>query len=178
MIEICDNSQGIVFKPIGIVRSSHTVPEQTPAQSVYAKGCLGRAELMPEYVEGLNDLGGFSHILLIYHFHRACPVQMTVTPFLQDKEHGVFSTRVPNRPNPIGLSIVELKKRDGAILYLDSVDVLDGTPLLDIKPYVRRFDRMEETRCGWQDEVDEETARKRGMRGYKPAPGNVPEEPS
>jgi tRNA (adenine37-N6)-methyltransferase len=169
-------STGILFEPIGVIRSAHTVPEQTPAQPVYAEGCAGRAELLPEYAQGLNDLDGFSHIILIYHFHRAGAARMTVTPFLQDRGHGVFSTRVPDRPNPIGLSIVELTRREGAVLYLSNVDVLDGTPLLDIKPYVGRFDRFLETRCGWQDEVDEETARKRGMRGYRPAQGESPED--
>lgn len=169
---------GIEYKPIGVIRSEHSVPEQTPVQPVYAVGCTGRAELLPEYAEGLNDLDGFSHIILIYHFHRAGAAQMTVTPFLHDSPHGIFSTRAPNRPNPIGLSIVELKRREGAILYLDNVDVLDGTPLLDIKPYVARFDLFPETRCGWQDAVDEETARKRGLRGYRPTQGKIGEEPS
>ncbi len=88
-----------------------------------------------------------------------------VKPFLQDVERGVFATRAPCRPNAIGLSIVKLLRRDGNTLYLDDVDVLDGTPLLDIKPYTARFDRIDGTRNGWQDEVDEETARRRGRRG-------------
>jgi tRNA (Thr-GGU) A37 N-methylase len=92
---------------------------------------------------------------------------MTVTPFLHDREHGIFSTRAPSRPNPIGLSVVELTGRDGLVLHLGNVDVLDGTPLLDIKPYVVRFDLFPDARCGWQDEVDEETAQKRGLRGYR-----------
>jgi tRNA (Thr-GGU) A37 N-methylase len=90
-----------------------------------------------------------------------------VKPFLQDIERGVFATRAPSRPNAIGLSIVELVSREGNILYLDDVDILDGTPLLDIKPYTAKFDRVETHRNGWQDEVDEETARRRGQRGYR-----------
>ncbi len=157
------------YEPIGIIRSQHRVPEQTPIQSVYAQGCLGSAEVRPEYAEGLKDLEGFSHVILIYHFHRTDAVHLTVQPFLQDVDHGVFSTRAPCRPNPIGLSIVELVRREGAVLHLDGVDILDGTPLLDIKPYVGRFDRIAHTRDGWQHEVDEPTARRRGKRGYRPA---------
>jgi tRNA-Thr(GGU) m(6)t(6)A37 methyltransferase TsaA len=93
-------------------------------------------------------------------------VKLIVKPFLQDVERGVFATRAPSRPNMIGLSIVELVRREGNVLYLDGVDILDGTPLLDIKPYIARFDCVQTFRNGWQDEVDEETARKRGKRGY------------
>jgi tRNA (adenine37-N6)-methyltransferase len=163
----------IIYAPIGIIHSPHTVPGQTPIQPVYAKGCLGRAEIMPEYSEGLDDLEGFSHVILIYHFHRAGSMQLTVWPFLQDEEHGVFSTRAPCRPNPIGLSIVELIKREGTTLHLNGMDILDGTPLLDIKPYVGRFDCIEDTRDGWQHGVDESTAQLRGRRGY--CPDNDPE---
>lgn len=157
----------IQYKPIGVVHSEHTVAEETPIQPAYAKGCCGRAEIFPEYEEGLRDLEGFSHIYLIYHFHRSKSVKLIVKPFLQDTERGVFATRAPSRPNAIGLSIVELVSREGNILYLDSVDILDGTPLLDIKPYTAKFDRVETLRNGWQDEVDEETARQRGQRGYR-----------
>jgi len=160
----------LTYQPIGIIRSSHTAPELTPTQPVYAKGCTGRAEVFPEYAEGLKDLEGFSHIFLIYHFHMASSVQLTLKPFLQDVDHGVFATRAPFRPNHIGLSIVELVKIDGAILHLDRVDILDGTPLLDIKPYVGRFDCFGDTRDGWHREVDEPTAQLRGRRGYRPEP--------
>jgi tRNA-Thr(GGU) m(6)t(6)A37 methyltransferase TsaA len=160
----------ITYKSIGIIHSEHTVQEETPIQPIYAKGCKGRVEIFPEYEEGLRDLDGFSHIYLIYHLHQVKTVKLIVKPFLQDVERGVFSTRAPGRPNPIGLSIVELERREGNILHLDGVDILDGTPLLDIKPYTEKFDRVE-TRCnGWQDEVDEETARRRGRRGYRGRP--------
>jgi tRNA-Thr(GGU) m(6)t(6)A37 methyltransferase TsaA len=161
----------LAYTPIGIVRSGHTIPEQTPIQSVYAQGCPGRAEVLPEYEEGLKDLDGFSHIILIYHFHLAGAMQLTVQPFLQDVERGVFSTRAPCRPNTIGLSIVELVRKEGTTLHLEGVDILDGTPLLDIKPYVGRFDCIEDTRDGWHHEVDEATARKRGRRGCPPGNG-------
>jgi len=93
-----------------------------------------------------------------------------VKPFLQDVERGVFATRAPCRPNPIGLSVVKLVRREGNVLYLDGVDVLDGTPLLDIKPYTAKFDRIETTRNGWQDEVDDQTARLRGRRARQELP--------
>jgi tRNA-Thr(GGU) m(6)t(6)A37 methyltransferase TsaA len=157
----------IQYKPIGVIHSEHTIAEETPIQPTYAKGCRGRAEIFPEYEEGLRDLEGFSHIYLIYHLHRSKSVKLKVKPFLQDIERGVFATRAPSRPNAIGLSIVELVSREGNILYLDDVDILDGTPLLDIKPYTAKFDRVETHRNGWQDEVDEETARRRGQRGYR-----------
>jgi tRNA-Thr(GGU) m(6)t(6)A37 methyltransferase TsaA len=157
----------IAYKPIGIIHSEHTIAEETPIQPAYAKGCRGRAEIFPEYEEGLRDLDGFSHVYLIYHFHLSESVKLIVKPFLQDVERGVFATRAPSRPNAIGLSIVELVSREKNVLYLDGVDILDGTPLLDIKPYIVRFDCVQTLRNGWQDEVDEETARKRGKRGYR-----------
>ncbi len=156
--------------PIGIIRSPHHNPGETPIQSVYAKGCIGRVEIFPEYVEGLSDIDGFSHIYLIYRFHRAGPAKLTVTPFLQNVPRGLFATRAPGRPNPIGLSIVALIKREGTILDVEGLDVLDGTPLLDIKPYTARFDCIATTRNGWQDEVDEASARRLGRRGLPTPP--------
>lgn len=162
----------VSYHPIGVIRSMHTAAEKTPLQPIYAQGCTGTAEVLPEYAEGLESLDGFSHLILIYHFHLADPARLTVTPFLQDRQRGIFSTRAPNRPNPIGLSIVELKIRMGNILHLDCVDILDGTPLLDIKPYVGRFGRIEGTRNGWQDEVDDVEARRLGVRGFQPHDGS------
>lgn len=160
-------SEGVItYKPIGVIRSEHRVSEKTPIQPTYAKGCKGLAEVFPEFSKGLQDLEGFSHVYLIYHFHRSGAARLTFKPFLQDVERGVFATRAPDRPNAIGLSVVELVSREGNVLHLDGVDILDGTPLLDIKPYTARFDHVETTRNGWQDEVDEETAQRRGRRGY------------
>ena len=164
-------SERIVYQPIGVIRSEHTKPGDTPVQPAYAKGCRGRAEVFAEYADGLRDLEGFSHVYLIYHLHRADPAKLIVKPFLQDMERGVFATRAPCRPNAIGLSIVELVRRVGNVLHLDGVDVLDGTPLLDIKPYTAKFDCIATTRNGWQDEVDDETARRRGKRGYRQVEG-------
>ena len=162
-----DVPKEIVYRPIGIIRSPHTKQEETPIQPVFAQGCEGRAEVFEEYAEGLADIEGFSHVYIIYHLHKAPPVRLKVKPFLQDEERGLFATRAPGRPNPIGLSVVRLVRREGNVLFLDGVDVLDGTPLLDIKPYTGRFDRVEETRDGWQEEVDERTARRRGRRGFR-----------
>ncbi len=154
----------ITYRPIGVIRSEHTAADRTPIQPVYAGGCTGRVEVFPEFAEGLRDLEGFSHIYLIYHFHMGGPPRLAVKPFLQDIERGVFATRAPCRPNAIGMSIVRLAGREGNVLFVEDVDILDGSPLLDIKPYTARFDRIEATRNGWQDEVDDATAGKRGRR--------------
>ncbi|MBN1518312.1 tRNA (N6-threonylcarbamoyladenosine(37)-N6)-methyltransferase TrmO [Candidatus Sumerlaeota bacterium] len=160
------SESSISFTPIGVIHSDHQIARQTPIQPVYAMGCKGRVEVFPEYAEGLRDLEGFSHIYLIYHFHQAEAAKLVVKPFLQDVERGLFSTRAPCRPNAIGLSVVELIRRDGNVLYLDGVDILDGTPLLDLKPYTAKFDVFETARNGWQDDVDDETAQRRGLREY------------
>lgn len=157
----------VTYTPIGIIRSEHHRPEETPIQPVYARGCPGRAEVRPEYAEGLKDLDGFSHVVLLYHFNHAGTPELTVVPFLDDSARGVFATRHPRRPNPIGSSVVRLLRVEGTTLYLEDVDTLDGTPLLDIKPYVPRFDDVENSRGGWTQAVDEETARRRGRRGFQ-----------
>lgn len=156
----------ITYRAIGVIHSSHTAAEKTPIQPVYAPGCMGRVEVFPEFTEALRDVEGFSHLFLLYHFHQAGPAKMSVKPFLQDVERGLFATRAPCRPNAIGLSVVTLLGREDNVLRVDGVDILDGTPLLDIKPYTAKFDRIETTRNGWQDAVDEETAQQRGRRGY------------
>ncbi len=157
----------ITYRPIGVIHSEHIAAEETPIQPAYARGGKGRVEVFPEFAPGLRDVEGFSHVHLIYHFHKAGPAKLILKPFLQDIERGVFATRSPCRPNAVGLSIVELVRREGNVLHLDGVDILDGTPLLDIKPYTAKFDRFETARNGWQDEVEEEAARQRGRRGYK-----------
>jgi len=160
------NDCDVTYRPIGVIHSGHTDAEATPIQPAYAEGCKGQVEIFPEFESGLRDLEGFSHIYLIYHFHRAGPSKLMVKPFLQDVERGVFATRAPCRPNAIGLSVVELVRQDGNILYLDGLDVLDGTQLLDIKPYTAKFDRIDTKRNGWQDAVDDATARRLGRRGF------------
>lgn len=159
--------QGLTYRPIGIIHSKHTVAGKTPIQPVYAQGCKGQVEVFTEFAKGLKDLDGFSHIYLLYHFHQSPQVKLIVKPFLQDIEHGVFATRTPCRPNAIGLSVVELEKIEGRILHVNGVDIIEGTPLLDIKPYTQKFDRFDVRQSGWQDEVDDETAHLKGKRGYK-----------
>lgn len=156
----------IKFRAIGVIRSPHAAAEKTPIQPSFATGIPGRVEVDPAFAEGLTDLEGFSHLWLIYAFDRVGAARLTVKPFLEDVPHGVFATRAPGRPNPVGLSLVHLVRRDGATLHIEDVDVLDGTPLLDIKPYVGRFDRRDDARCGWVDAVDEQNACERGRRGY------------
>jgi len=157
-------AEAISFRAIGIIHSQHQNPDQTPIQPVYAENCPAQVEIFPEFADGLRDLDGFSHIYLIYYFHQAGAANLQVKPFLQDVEHGVFATRAPSRPNAIGLSVVRIIRRDGNILYITGADMLDGTPLLDIKPYVKRFDRIDSEYDGWQDEVDDTTAWKKGQR--------------
>jgi len=152
------------IRPIGVLRTPHTRAAETPIQPTFAEGVQGRAEILPAYAEGLQDLEGFSHIWLFYWFHKAGPPRLIVQPFLQDAEHGVFATRAPTRPNPIGLSLVRLVRREGCVLHFEDVDVLDGKPLLDIKPYVPRFDYRTDVRTGWLEAVDDQTARVRGRR--------------
>lgn len=142
----------ICYRPIGVIHSAFKKQGATPIQSAFSKS-PGTAEVFPRYAPGLKDLEGFSHIFLIYHFHRAAKSALVESPFLDPgSERGIFSIRHFNRPNPIGLSVVELKAVKNNVLELGPVDILDGTPLLDIKPYVCKFDRPENPRCGWFDE--------------------------
>jgi len=156
--------QEFVMRVIGYVRSPYTDPAVTPIQPVYAEGAQARVEILPEYAAGLRDLEGFSHIYLIYYFHRAKPAQLTLKPYLEDVEHGIFATRAPHRPNPIGFSLVRLLAREANVLIVEDVDILDGTPVLDIKPFVPRFDYRENARAGWQEDVSEADAQTRGRR--------------
>jgi len=157
----------INYKPIGIIHSSHKESEKTPIQPVYAQGIKGKIEVYPQYIEGLKDLEGFSHIYLIYHFHKSDKVKLTVKPFLEDVERGLFSTRAPFRPNAIGLSIVKLLKIEDNFIEVENIDILDGTPLLDIKPYTSKFDSFEVLKSGWQDNVREDVAQVKGRREYQ-----------
>jgi len=138
------------LRPIGYIYSPFTQKAETPIQSVRSQA-IGRVEVDPEYSDGLDDIEGFSHIILLYIFHESEGYELQVKPFLDDELHGLFSTRYPYRPNPIGLSVVQLLKREGNILEIEGVDVLNGTPLLDIKPYVEDFDVRLNTRTGWYE---------------------------
>jgi len=139
----------IRYKPIGIIHSPFKEPKGTPIQPTAAKGVDGAVEVFPEYVEGLKDLDGFSHIILIYHFHLSRKFSLKVKPFMDNQIRGVFSTRAPSRPNPIGISVVRLIKIEENILHIRDVDIIDGTPLLDIKPYVPEFDVRVVDKIGW-----------------------------
>jgi tRNA (adenine37-N6)-methyltransferase len=141
----------IKYKPIGIIKSPFKDLEGMPIQPVGAYGIKGEIHLKEEFEEGLKDLEGFSHIILIYHLHLSRGHSLKVKPFLDNQERGVFSTRAPKRPNPIGISVVRLEKIEKNIIYISNVDIVDGTPLLDIKPYVPYFDRKEDEEIcvGW-----------------------------
>jgi len=139
----------ISYRPIGVIHSPFTDLEGMPIQPTGASGIRGTVEVFPEFAEGLKDLDGFSHITLLYHFHRVQGATLVVTPFMDSQPHGVFATRAPKRPNPIGLSIVRLLGIEQNILRIENVDILDGTPLLDIKPYVPEFDQPPADRVGW-----------------------------
>ncbi len=139
----------IQYKSIGIIHTSFKVPKGTPIQPTASVDSEGRVEIFHEFKEGLQDLENFSHIFLIYHFHLAKKTSLKVKPYMDDNEHGVFATRAPSRPNSIGISIVRLDKIEDNILYIKDVDIIDGTPLLDIKPYVLEFDIRKVTKNGW-----------------------------
>jgi tRNA-Thr(GGU) m(6)t(6)A37 methyltransferase TsaA len=139
----------ITYEPIGVIHSPFAKPKGTPIQPGGAKGVRGTVEVRPAFADGLKDLEGFSHVLLIYHFHLSEGYSLLVTPFLDDELRGVFATRAPRRPNAIGISVVRLLEVQGARLAIEDVDVVDGTPLLDIKPYVPQFDARQAERIGW-----------------------------
>jgi len=139
----------ITYKQIGIIHSPFTEPKGTPIQPFAAKGKEGVVEVFPEYEKGLKDIEGFSHIILIYHFHLSKQYSLEVIPFMDNKPHGLFSTRAPSRPNPIGLSVVGLRNVEKNNLYVKDIDIINGTPLLDIKPFVGEFDQVESIKKGW-----------------------------
>jgi tRNA-Thr(GGU) m(6)t(6)A37 methyltransferase TsaA len=143
----------IQYRPIGVIHSPFNQTDGMPIQPSRAKGIKGSVEVNPKYVEALTDLDGFSHIILLYHFHRARPYTLKVVPFLDDEPRGLFSTRAPSRPNPIGLSLVRLLKIEDHTLCIADVDILEGTPVLDIKPYVGEFDERTQARFGWLEKA-------------------------
>ena len=142
----------IRYKPIGVIHSPFKGASGVPIQSSAAKGVRGRVKVFSEYREGLKDLDGFSHIILIYHFHQSTSYKLTVKPYMDSELHGIFATRAPARPNPIGISVVRLIRIEGCTLHIQDVDIIDGTPLLDIKPYVPQFDIREVNKIGWLEE--------------------------
>jgi len=141
--------------PIGIIHTPFTSSTGTPIQPSLAEDAEGTVELREEYREGLRDLAGFDRIWLLYWFDRVSDARLTVVPFRDDRPHGLFATRAPCRPNPIGMSSVQLLSVESLTLRVAGVDMLDGTPLLDIKPYIPAFDVYDSRRCGWLDRAAE-----------------------
>ena len=151
----------INYQSIGVIHTPWKEIGGMPIQPSGAAGVRGTIELFPQFVTGLVDLDGFSYIILLYHFHLVQEASLTVTPFLDTQPHGLFSTRAPKRPNPIGISVVKLTHLEGNMLAVEGIDVLDGTPLLDIKPYVPEFDHHAEVRLGWLEKAQGRSLRKR-----------------
>jgi len=139
----------IKLKPIGIIHTPYKEPKGMPIQGKFEKGVTGHVKLFPEYIKGLKDIEGFSHIILIYYFDRSKEEKLITRPFLEDEEHGIFAIRSPHRPNHIGFSVVKVEEVNDDTVIFSEVDTLDGTPLLDIKPYVSHFDLRKNIRNGW-----------------------------
>jgi tRNA (adenine37-N6)-methyltransferase len=139
----------MIYTPIGNIHSPYKSIVNIPIQNSGAKGKKGTIEIFPEYADGLKDLKGFSHIILLYHLHKVDHVSLLVKPFMDTVEHGIFATRSPVRPNPIGLTVVKLIDIKDNLLFIENVDMLDQTPLLDIKPYLPTIDDIQDVRLGW-----------------------------
>jgi tRNA-Thr(GGU) m(6)t(6)A37 methyltransferase TsaA len=157
----------IKFVPIGIIRSPYKDLEGMPIQPPGAAGVKGTIEVFRDYRPGLKDLAGFSHIILLYHFHRSKSFKLSIVPFLDSEPRGLFATRAPKRPNPIGLSIVKLDRIENNILAIRNVDILDGTPLLDIKPYVPEFDSQTGVKTGWLEKSGKSVSNKTADDRFK-----------
>ena len=157
----------INITPIGTIETPFNDLKGMPIQPSGAALVQGTIVLDKAYEQGLSDLEGFSHIILLYHFHQSTGYSLIVTPFLDDQKRGLFSTRAPRRPNPIGLSIVRLIKREGNRLTIEGIDVLNGTPLIDIKPYVPEFDYHSEARTGWLDQARKAVRQRRSDNRFE-----------
>ena len=141
----------IELESIGTIKTEFEKIDGMPIQPTGAKGIRGTIEIKNKYIDGLKDLNDFSHIHLIYLLHKVEGYQLEVKPFMDNNTHGVFATRSPKRPNRIGMSVVKLNKIEDNILHIENVDILNGTPLLDIKPYVPQLyeDTIDELKIGW-----------------------------
>ena len=144
-------SKQITINPIGIIHTPFNDIKGMPIQPLAAKGVKGHIELFPKYTEGLIDLAGFSHITLLYQLHKINGYDLMVKPFMDNKEHGIFATKSPKRPNAIGLSTVKLLGIENNIIHIEMVDMFNGTPLIDIKPFFSKFDNRKNTKSGWLD---------------------------
>jgi len=145
---------GLTLHSVGVIHSPFTMAVGTPIQPAYAYGAAGEVVVAEPYVEALDDVEGFERVWLIYWMDRVGAFQPCVTPYRDTRAHGLFATRAPSRPNPIGLSAVRLLRREGCVLHVADLDILDGTPLLDIKPYVPEFDAHPQSKAGWLDECE------------------------
>jgi tRNA-Thr(GGU) m(6)t(6)A37 methyltransferase TsaA len=141
----------IMMNPIGVIHSPYKEPKDIPIQGVFKPDVEAWIELKEEYSKGLADLDGFSHAIILYHFHKSSTEQIQCRPFLEDDVHGIFAIRSPHRPNHIGLSVVRICAIEDNRLYFREVDVLDKTPVLDVKPYVKYFDARDGAVSGWVD---------------------------
>ena len=157
----------ITFTPIGIIHSPFLKAEDMPIQPAGGAGVKGTVEVFEDFYPGLKDLDGFSHIILLYHFHRSHGFNLHVVPFMDSEPRGLFATRAPKRPNPIGLSVVQLDKIEDGLLHIQAVDILDGTPLLDIKPYVPEFDAQVEVRTGWLEKTRKTVSNRKSDDRFK-----------
>lgn len=147
--------QEIIIKSIGIIHTPHLDIKNMPIQPIAAEGIIGHIELLPEYTKGLKDLEGFSHITLVYHFHKIQGFELEVIPFMDTEKRGIFACKAPKRPNAIGISTVKLIEIQGNIIHIEQVDMLNGTPLIDIKPFYPRYDNRENAKIGWLEKNKE-----------------------
>jgi len=155
----------VLIKSIGVIKTPFNKKEGMPIQPTGAKGIKAIIEMHPQYVDGLNDLAGFSHIILIYHFHKSNGYSFRTKPFMDDQMRGVFATRAPRRPNPIGISLVKLNKIENNIIHIENIDVLNDTPLFDIKPYIPGVDDVLDVQLGWlEGKTDEMKIKKSDKR--------------
>ena len=150
---IMEHNMSIKINPIGVIHSSLVEAEGSPIQPIFARGNEGVVEVYEPYIQALKDLEGFERIWLIYWFHKAMEPRLLVVPYMDITERGLFATRAPCRPNPIGISSVRLLRIEDGRIHIAEVDILDGSPLLDIKPYVSRFDCYKVKRNGWIDQI-------------------------
>jgi len=139
----------IIIQPIGVIHTPHNDIKDMPIQPLAAQGIAATIELNPAYTSGLKDLDGFSHITLVYHFHKIKEFELQVIPFMDNEKRGIFACKAPKRPNAIGISTVKLVKIENNILHIEEADMLDGTPLIDIKPFYPRYDNRENVKIGW-----------------------------
>jgi tRNA-Thr(GGU) m(6)t(6)A37 methyltransferase TsaA len=161
------NKEEFTFQSIGTIHSPHTILTDIPIQPVFSEGIKGTVIVNPEFIEGLMDLHEFSHIHLLYYFHKSQKTCLHVKPYLSKQPHGIFATRAPHRPNKIGMSIVRLTAIEDNVLHIEDVDILDGTSLLDIKPFIQRFDSRKNVKSGWQDNVSDDVASDKGLRNFE-----------